>query len=400
MITKTQKTELCILILERRLTMAEQLITAGEAATTLGVTTTIPSNKCITRAEFDELLYGTGYYDPATAPIGIYIVHTNGKVYPRANWKTSENSKAVGIGVKTSKCSFVIAPDEQTSIQWGGYGTLISGCTTTTSSATAQIDYKGKTNTDAIISQLGVYATMAMSLEMDEIISGATTQAASIPETISSENEIISDEQYQALISKQQSGETLTEAEIQQMNLYRNNQIKAQFKERYGISSDVVLNLILSEMRSQFKAMIASQAEVMMLPETEGDTQPQSPVSETDIDNMSDEGIMLLASTSSEQYAANYCRNYAFKNGAVGYQPALGELYEAYQNKSEVDACMSLIGGKALYDSSINNYGKWSSTQYVANHAWRLYWNDGNVNFNNKANSNSNHCARPFAAFQ
>lgn len=253
-----KETELCILILERRLTMAEQLITAGEAATTLGVTTTIPSNKCITRAEFDELLYGTGYYDPATAPIGIYIVHTNGKVYPRANWKTSENNKAVGIGVKTSKCSFVIAPDEQTSIQWGGYGTLINGCTTTTSSATAQTDYKGKTNTDAIIAQLG----------------------------------------------------TTTE------------------------------------------------------------------------------------------YAARYCHNYAFKNGAVGYQPALGELYEAYQNKSEIDACMSLIGGKALYDSSINNYGKWSSTQYDAYNAWRLDWNNGFVISINKASSNSNSCARPFAAFQ
>lgn len=80
--------------------MSDQLITAEEAATALGVTTTIPSNKCITRGEFDELLYGSGYYDPATAPIGVYIVHTNGKVYPRSRWKESENSKAVGVGVK------------------------------------------------------------------------------------------------------------------------------------------------------------------------------------------------------------------------------------------------------------------------------------------------------------
>lgn len=381
--------------------MSDQLITAGEAATALGVTTTIPSNKCITRGEFDELLYGSGYYDPATAPIGVYIVHTNGKVYPRSNWKSSENSKAVGVGVKTANCSFIIAPEEKNSIQWGGYGTLINGCTTTTDSSVAIKDYKGKSNTDAIVAQLGVYAAMAMRLEMDEIVSGATTKAASQPATMSSESEIIiSKELYQALVDKQQSGETITESEIQQMNLYRNAQIKNTFKEKYGINSDVVLDLVLSEMRTRFKAMIIAQSEIMMLPETE-EIQPQSPVTETNIDNMSDEGVMLLASTSSEQYAANYCRNYAFRNGTVGYQPAVGELYEAYQNKTEVDACMALIGGTPLYDSSVNNYWKWSSTQYSANYAWGLDWDDGLVNsYTSKDYSRTDVCARPFAAFQ
>lgn len=445
--------------------MAEQLITAGEAAQVLGVSLDdIPANKCITRAEFEVLagivqltvvptpsdatvkLNGTvaksikvkkgtsvtievsksgyqthtetvtvnatmtknitlsnvpsGAYVPSNAPVGIYIMSTDGFAYKRSAWNTANNSKAVGVGVKTSKCSFVIAPVEQTSIQWGGYGTLISGCTTTTSSSTAQTDYKGKQNTDAIIAQLGVYTAMVASLEMDNIVSGATMQAASLSETVELDtDEIISDEKYQTLIDKQQSGEALTEIEIQQMNLYRNNQIKVQFKEKYGISSDVVLDLVLTEMRSQFKAMIAFQSEVMILPE-EGGEIPESPVSEADIDNMSDEGIMLLASTSSEQYAANYCRNYTFKNGKQGYQPALGELYEAYQNKSEVDACMSLIGGKALYDSSISNYGKWSSTQYDSFNAWQLHWDYGNVTRINKDYSYNLYCARPFAAFQ
>lgn len=445
--------------------MAEQLITAGEAAQVLGVSLDdIPANKCITKAEFELLagivqltvvptpsdatvkLNGTvaktikvkkgtsvtievsksgyqthtetvtvnttmtknitlsnvpsGAYVPSNAPVGIYIMSTDGFAYQRSAWNTANNSKAVGVGVKTSKCSFVIAPVEQTSIQWGGYGTLINGCTTTTSSSTAQTDYKGKQNTDAIIAQLGVYTAMVASLEMDNIVSGATTQAASLPETMELDtNEIISDEKYQTLIDKQQSGEALTEIDIQQMNLYRNNQIKVQFKEKYGISSDVVLDLVLLEMRSQFKAMITSQPEVMLLPE-EGGEIPESPVSEADIDNMSDEGIMLLASTSSEQYAANYCRNYTFKNGKQGYQPALGELYEAYQNKSEVDACMSLIGGKALYDSSISNYRKWSSTQYDSYNAWYLNWYDGNINNLNNGSSYYYNCARPFAAFQ
>ena len=342
----------------------------------------------------------SGAYVPSNAPVGIYIMSTDGFAYQRSAWNTANNSKAVGVGVKTSNCSFIIAPDEKTSIQWGGYGTLINGCTTTTDSAVAIKDYKGKGNTDAIIAQLGVYAAMAMSLEMDNIVSGATTQAASLPETMSLENEtVISDEEYQALIDKQQSGKTLAEMEIQQINLYRNNQIKVQFKEKHGISSDVVLDLVLSEMRSQFKAMITSQSEVMLLPE-EGGEIPESPVSETDIDNMSDEGIMLLATTSSEQYAANYCRNYTFKNGAEGYQPAEGELYEAYQNKAEVDACMALIGGTPLYDSSVNNYWKWSSTQYSARTAWLLDWNNGDVTNRLKDSSPTYVCARPFAAFQ
>ena len=213
------------------------------------------------------------------------------------------------------------------------------------------------------------------------------------------DDEIISDEQYQVLVEKEQSGETLTETDIQQMNLYRNNQIKIQFKNKYGISSDVVLGLVLSEIRSQFKAMISFQSEIMLLPE-EGGELPESPISSTDIDNLSDEGIMLLASTSSEQYAANYCRNYTFKNGAQGYQGALGEWYEAYQNKAEIDSCMSLIGGKALYDSSINNYWKWSSTQSSDYYAWELDWDDGNINNYLKDNSYYTVCARPFAAFQ
>lgn len=444
-------------------TMNEQLITAGEAAEVLNTTLEdIPSNKCITRAEFEQLAgiveltvvptpsdatvklngnvaksikvqkgtkvtievsketYQThtetvtvnenmtknitlsqvpdGAYRPTDAPNGVYIISTDGFAYERSAWKTSDNSKAVGVGVKTTKCSFVIAPVEQTSIQWGGYGTLINGCTTTTNSDTAKTDYKGKQNTDAIIAQLGVYAAMASSLEMNEIISNATAQSLSMLNTLQINDEVISDEQYQLLMNKQQSGETLTETEIQQINIYRNNQIKVQFKEKYNIQSDVVLDLVISEIRLQFKSMINAQQEIMTLSELE--TSTTFTINSNDVDNISDEGIMLLASSSSEQYAANYCRNYTFKNGKQGYQPALGELYEAYQNKSEVDACMSLIGGKPLYDGSISNYRKWSSTQYDSNTAWYLNWDDGNILINNKYYSNYDACARPFAAFQ
>ena len=443
--------------------MAEQLITAGEAAQVLGVTLDdIPANKCITKAEFELLagivqltvvpnpsdatvkLNGTvttsikvtkgtsvtievsksgyqthtetvtvnatmtknitlsnvpsGAYVPSNAPVGVYILSTDGFAYKRSAWNTANNSKAVGVGVKTSKCSFVIAPVEQTSIQWGGYGTLISGCTTTTDEYYAKLDYKGKTNTDAIIAQLGVYKAMAAGLDINNIVSNASILAKSIPVVIPEHGGIISESEYDKLVEKQQSGETLTPEEQKQLSEYRDEQIRLEFKEKHNIVSDPILYLSVSEMRTQMKEMIIAQQEIMTLPEMEGG-QPL-PITTTDIDNMSDEGIMLLDTRASDQYAANYCRNYTFKNGAVGYQPALGELFEAYQNKSEVDACMSLIGGKALYDSSINNYWKWSSTQYDSNTAWVLDWNNGYLYNFSKDYSNYNACARPFAAFQ
>lgn len=194
-------------------------------------------------------------YDPKTAPNGVYIAHTNGKIYKRDNWNVNNNDMAIGIAVKTANCSFVIAPIEQTGIFWGS-SILINNCTVTTEKSVAIKDYKGEANTNAIMSTIG---------------------------TISN-------------------------------------------------------------------------------------------------------------------FAAKYCRNYTFKNGKKGYLPALGELYEAYLNKSEVDACMLLIGGAALADSSIKNYRKWSSTQNTAERAWALYWNEDKILDNSKGNALKELCARPFTS--
>lgn len=234
--------------------MSKQLITVGEATEILGVTSDLPANKCLTKAEFDEL---TGRLQPESAPNGVYIMHKDRFLVKKERW-SFPNEDASGVAVKTDNCAFVIAKEEQTLIRWGGFETLINGCTTTTDESTAKKDYSGKQNTDAIVSQLGT----------------------------------------------------------------------------------------------------------------------------------------------SDTYAARYCKEYTFPHGVQGYQPALGELYEAYQNKSEVDACMSLIGGKPLYDGSISNYRKWSSTQYDSYYAWYLVWNDGNIYYTNKDPSTINVCARPFAAFQ
>lgn len=235
--------------------MSEQLITVGEATQRLGVTSDLPSNKCLTKGEFDELVAQI----PELASNGVYIMHKNRFLVKREKWSFS-NDEASGVAVKTDNCAFVIAKEEQSYITWGGYSTLINGCVTITVKNTAKTDYKGKENTDAIVSQLG---------------------------------------------------------------------------------------------------------------------------------------------TGSE-YAARYCKEYTFPHGVKGYLPALGELWEALQNKSEVDACMSKIGGKAFYDELIGNYRKWSSTQYNNNNAWYLDWYEEDISYESKDyyQVNDDHFARAFAPFK
>lgn len=89
--------------------------------------------------------------------------------------------------------------------------------------------------------------------------------------------------------------------------------------------------------------------------------------------------------------AADYCRGVTFKHGKKGYLGSLGEWQEAYNNKAEIDACMSLIGGTAINTS----YYHWTSTQYSSDTSWVLRWSDGSVNSYYK---NSNYRVRAFAA--
>lgn len=109
------------------------------------------------------------------------------------------------------------------------------------------------------------------------------------------------------------------------------------------------------------------------------------------------EAIVAKLGTNS-MYAARYCKEYTFPHGVQGYLPALGELYEAYQNKSEVDACMSLINGTplagGLYYNSIL-----SSTQSSPYTVWSLYWESGSLHNPDKDRETSQERVRPFAPF-
>ena len=89
--------------------------------------------------------------------------------------------------------------------------------------------------------------------------------------------------------------------------------------------------------------------------------------------------------------AADYCRGVTFKHGKKGYLGSLGEWQEAYNNKAEIDACMSLIGGTAINTS----YYHWTSTQGSSYNSWILHWSDGSVGNYSKDGSRR---VRTFAA--
>lgn len=95
-------------------------------------------------------------------PLGVYIYDTDGHFILPANWDSANNSKAVGVYVGTENSKFVMAPTYNSSGEiWGDTGLAISGIVTSEGVTEAQKDYAGKSNTNKIITQLGIYVARA-----------------------------------------------------------------------------------------------------------------------------------------------------------------------------------------------------------------------------------------------
>ena len=71
--------------------------------------------------------------------------------------------------------------------------------------------------------------------------------------------------------------------------------------------------------------------------------------------------------------AAEYCRNYTFKNGKKGYLWSLGEAQEVVNNKDAIVAAMKKIGSDGIFET---NY--WTSTQSSDYFAWQRYLGTSN----------------------
>ena len=78
--------------------------------------------------------------------------------------------------------------------------------------------------------------------------------------------------------------------------------------------------------------------------------------------------------------AAEYCRNYTFKNGKKGYLWSLGESQDAIKNKSLIDEAMSKIGGEVL------KYDYWTSTLATTIYVWIQHWGSNWVSYESSSN--------------
>lgn len=80
-----------------------------------------------------------------TVSNGIYILHTNGKLYTRDKWNYSWRDDAVGVALISDNSSFVISGIELKNQSWSDTSRSIQGVTTTTSSDEAKkilMDFK------------------------------------------------------------------------------------------------------------------------------------------------------------------------------------------------------------------------------------------------------------------
>lgn len=78
-----------------------------------------------------------------TVSNGIYILHTNGKLYTRDKWNYSRRNEAVGVALISDNSSFVISGIELKNRSWSNTTGLIQGVTTITSSNEAKKDFNG-----------------------------------------------------------------------------------------------------------------------------------------------------------------------------------------------------------------------------------------------------------------
>lgn len=82
-----------------------------------------------------------------TVSNGIYILHTNGKLYTSDKWNYSWRNDAVGVALISDNSSFVISGIELKNRSWSNTTGLIQGVTTITSSNEAKKDFNGFQNT-------------------------------------------------------------------------------------------------------------------------------------------------------------------------------------------------------------------------------------------------------------
>ena len=93
--------------------------------------------------------------------LGVFIIDTNDNLINKDSWSPTMQQTTVGVALITEKVAVVIPAGLHTGLCWSKTEQLVEGVTTTTDSATAVQDFKGKANTEAIVKALGQNAPAA-----------------------------------------------------------------------------------------------------------------------------------------------------------------------------------------------------------------------------------------------
>lgn len=93
--------------------------------------------------------------------LGVFIIDKNDNLINKDSWSPTMQQTTVGVALITEKVAIVISTGLHTDLRWSKTYQLVGGVTTTTDSTVAATDYKGKANTEAIVTALGQNAPAA-----------------------------------------------------------------------------------------------------------------------------------------------------------------------------------------------------------------------------------------------
>lgn len=373
-------------------------------------------------------------YNPV--PNGVYIYDKDNNRYTKEEWALSskEISDVCGIGISTDTNSFMVSTNKSgVNYAFGGQGTLISNVPMLDTDTTQNIYIAthGFIYTDVIISQLGTgnapaeeYAktyvfgngqrgylpsfgelttlysyktqveeilhTLGLSLWGDVSIQTCTQQGASVSATLYwpngnysglGKNDANSSVLPFTFLPFQGSTEGIYILDTDNSLITRSNWSIENNNKAVGV---VVLlskcQFVIAPTDSSSTQIWSKGGAQDVVPGVTTTTEPVM-ARTTDYRGAQNSSAIVAQYGDTSDYAAGWCQSFLFKNGERGYLGSCSEWQEAYNNKAEIDTCMSLIGGTAI---TTNYY--WTSTQCNSSSSWSMNWNRSDLHKSLKSN--------------
>lgn len=373
-------------------------------------------------------------YNPV--PNGVYIYDKDNNRYTKEEWALSskEISDVCGIGISTDTNSFMVSTNKSgVNYAFGGQGTLISNVPMLDTSTTQNIYIAthGFIYTDVIISQLGTgnapaeeYAktyvfgngqrgylpsfgelttlysyktqveeilhTLGLSLWGDVPFQTCTQQGASVSATLYwpngnytglGKNSADSSVLPFTFLPFQGSTEGIYILDTDNSLITRSNWSIENNNKAVGV---VVLlskcQFVIAPTDSSSTQIWSKGGAQDVVPGVTTTTEPVM-ARTTDYRGAQNSSAIVAQYGDTSDYAAGWCQSFLFKNGERGYLGSCSEWQEAYNNKAEIDTCMSLIGGTAI----ATEY-HWTSTQCNSSSSWSMHWNKSDLHKSLKSN--------------